>query len=72
VAHTGWHWMAERGDRLSQYRFQWPVINDALLAGVLRWMLVLLIATAISWRVFAALRQRAEGRSQRKAAKADA
>src|SRR6516165_1023834 len=24
VAHTGWHWMLERWDRLRQYRFEWP------------------------------------------------
>src|ERR1022692_768666 len=24
VAHTGWHWMTERIDRLNQFRFEWP------------------------------------------------
>jgi hypothetical protein len=24
VAHTGWHWMTERGSRLAQYQFAWP------------------------------------------------
>src|SRR5271169_2400926 len=32
VAHTGWHWMLERGERLGQYRFQWPEWNAAFAA----------------------------------------
>src|SRR6202030_2923197 len=39
VAHTGWHWMMERWDRLRQFRFQWPEITAAFLAGLLRWMM---------------------------------
>jgi len=34
--HTGWHWMQERADKLSQFPFQWPVITTALLANALR------------------------------------
>src|SRR5579864_3220097 len=41
VAHTGWHWMIERWDKLAQYRFQWPAIDSAFLASVLFWMMVL-------------------------------
>ena len=63
VAHTGWHWMAERGDRLRQYRFQWPVIDAALLASTLRWVMVLLVASAVAWRVLVAIRPRTEGRA---------
>ena len=32
VAHTGWHWMMERWDRLRQFRFEWPALSAALLA----------------------------------------
>ncbi len=32
VAHTGWHWMLDRADRLRQFRFEWPIIDAALLA----------------------------------------
>ena len=32
VAHTAWHWMMERFDRLRQFRFEWPEINAAFLA----------------------------------------
>ena len=40
VAHTGWHWMTERADRLRQFQFQWPALNAALLASVLRWLML--------------------------------
>ncbi len=43
VAHTGWHWMLDRGRVLAQFRFEWPALTAALLASVLRWVMVLLI-----------------------------
>ena len=27
VAHSGWHWMTERNDKLAAYQFEWPEIN---------------------------------------------
>jgi len=43
VAHSAWHWMTERGATLRDYRFQWPAFDLALLAGVLRGVMLLLI-----------------------------
>jgi HupE/UreJ protein len=43
VAHTGWHWMMERGERLRQFPFAWPLFTDAMLASVMRWLMVILI-----------------------------
>ena len=37
VAHTGWHWMLERGAILG--RFQPPALDAAFLAGALRWLI---------------------------------
>src|SRR5437762_630655 len=28
VAHTGWHWMLDRGSRLRQFSFEWPALNE--------------------------------------------
>jgi hypothetical protein len=54
VAHTGWHWMTERWDRLKQYTFQWPEWNAAFLAGLLRWVLALmLLAAVVGWAIAA-------------------
>jgi hypothetical protein len=49
VAHTGWHWMIERADRLSQFRFQWPAFNPALLASAMRWLMVLVVVAGLLW-----------------------
>src|SRR5213078_1859104 len=47
VAHTGWHWMTERGERLGQFQFQWPTVNAALLATVMRWLMVIVVLVAV-------------------------
>jgi HupE / UreJ protein len=49
VAHTGWHWMIDRGGRLLQYNFQWPVLNLAFAATVLRWIMLALIIVGTLW-----------------------
>jgi hypothetical protein len=56
VAHAGWHWMADRADRLRQYRFEWPAVNAAFLADAARWLIVAVIAAAVIWRVRVAIR----------------
>jgi len=56
VAHTGWHWMLERGDRLRQFRVQWPTVDALFLAGAIRWLIVALIAAAAFWLVFGVFR----------------
>ena len=52
VAHTGWHWMVERWDRLRQFRWAWPAFDAALLASAMRWMILALIVAAVLrwWR----------------------
>jgi hypothetical protein len=49
VAHTGWHWMIERGDQLRQFRFEPPAFDLFLLASALRWLMLLLIVGAALW-----------------------
>ena len=51
VAHTGWHWMIDRGERLRQ--FGWPAISTAQLASVMRWLIVILILAGLVWLAFA-------------------
>jgi hypothetical protein len=52
VAHTAWHWMTERWGLLRQFRFEWPVVDAAFLAGALRWMMLLVVAAGLYWLVF--------------------
>jgi hypothetical protein len=57
VAHTGWHWMIERGERLRQ--FGWPAMNAALIASVMRWLMVILILAGVIWLIGLLQRRRA-------------
>ena len=52
VAHTGWHWMTERGSLLAQYKFEWPVFDLAFLDLVLRWAMVAVGLAAVAWLIF--------------------
>ena len=51
VAHTGWHWMIDRGERLRQFPFAWPLLTDAMLASAMRWLMVVLIIGGLAWLV---------------------
>ncbi len=59
VAHTAWHWMADRFGVLRQ--FPWPSVTSAGLASGMRWlMLAIAIAgTYVAWRARARIRTRA-------------
>jgi len=58
VAHTGWHWMLERGAKLSQFDFQWPALTAAWLANAM-WGLMLIVAAAgFVWMISVWLRHR--------------
>jgi hypothetical protein len=49
IAHTAWHWTWDRYGELVQYQFIWPVVDAAFLAGVLRWLMVLVILAGAWW-----------------------
>jgi hypothetical protein len=55
VAHTAWHWMLERGERLSQ--FPWPTLDAASMASAMRWLMVILSLGCVLVLVNAALRR---------------
>jgi HupE / UreJ protein len=44
VAHTGWHWMIERGDEVLQFPF--PTLDAAFLASVMRGLMAALVLAA--------------------------
>jgi hypothetical protein len=47
VAHTAWHWTAERWETLAKY--QWPTVTAAGLASALGWVLAGLMIAAAIW-----------------------
>jgi hypothetical protein len=52
VAHTAWHWMTERGSQLAQYDFRWPALDMALVAGLMRGLMIILILLAAVWLTY--------------------
>jgi hypothetical protein len=59
VAHTAWHWMLDRWDRLQQYR--WPALDALALVAVMRWLMAGITVAAAIWLI-AALVARRSGR----------
>jgi hypothetical protein len=55
-SRTASHWLGERWELLRKFRFEWPAIDAAFLAGALRWMMLLVAAAALYWFVFGVLR----------------
>jgi len=52
VAHSGWHWMTERNDALSQYFFVMPEIDTAFYSELMRWGMLLVIIAIASWAMY--------------------
>ncbi len=52
VAHSGWHWMTERNDRLNEYVFIYPEINAEFYAELMRWGMLAIIVAIASWFMF--------------------
>jgi len=57
VAHTGWHWMTDRFDRLRQYQFEWPAINALFLLTLTRWLILGLATAGAVWLAVVVARQ---------------
>jgi len=49
VAHSAWHWMAERWATLMAYDISFPVINRAFYVSLTQWGILLIIAIAALW-----------------------
>jgi hypothetical protein len=57
VAHTGWHWMLERGAVLRRYEFQWPTLDVFFLAAAMRWIMLALVVAGVVWLLSALVRR---------------
>jgi hypothetical protein len=49
VAHTAWHWMTDRAEKLAQFRFEWPVLTAAEVASWLGWITALVFLAGLAW-----------------------
>ena len=61
VAHTGWHWMLERGEQFAKFPF--PKIDAALLASAMRGLMGMLILAGGVLLVNGVLKQMDRGKS---------
>jgi len=64
IAHTGWHWMTERGTELLLYDFRAPALDLMFAATLLRWLMLALIIVGAVWILrgaFAVLARRHPG-----------
>lgn len=61
LAHSGWHWMTDRGAELMAYSFTFPVLNAAFAASVMRWLMLLLIIGVAAWALYLLYRRLAIG-----------
>jgi hypothetical protein len=57
VAHTAWHWMTDRAATLGQYRLHWPAFDLALMLGVMRGLMAVLILIGVGWLLHGAVRR---------------
>ena len=55
IAHTGWHWMTDRFALLRRYPLEWPVLDAAFFALLLRWMILAVALGAAGWLIFGVL-----------------
>ncbi|MGB1839679.1 MAG: HupE/UreJ family protein [Longimicrobiales bacterium] len=49
LAHTGWHWMLERGVALLEYNFAMPPVTTDFWATAVRWLLLGVIVAVTLW-----------------------
>ncbi len=49
IAHTSWHWMADRWANLRFFAFQWPNLDIVFLLGVTRWAMAILALVGLAW-----------------------
>ncbi len=59
VAHTGWHWMTERYDKLSQFRFEWPALTTTFFLTTVRWLILAVGVAGLYWLIMTVARSRA-------------
>ena len=51
VAHTAWHWTAERWTTFRQFNIAMPELNAAFMASALRWVIVIVALVGVGWLI---------------------
>jgi hypothetical protein len=66
VAHTAWHWMIDRWDKLRLYNFAWPEMNVVFFLTATRWLLIAVGIAALIWLASGVLRHQPEQQTEGK------
>ena len=51
VAHSAWHWLTERWTVFDAYPIAIPELTTSLVVGLMRWLMLLLVAALVVWLV---------------------
>ena len=62
IAHTAWHWLLERGEKLA--RFPWTMPDAAALATLTRWLMVIVALGGLVWLAGVVREHRAHRKAQ--------
>ncbi len=57
LAHSAWHWMLDRGGQLSQFQYQWPALDAAFFASLMRWGMLIIVVVAALWAMYELFRK---------------
>lgn len=57
LAHSAWHWMLDRGGQLTQFQYQWPVMDSLFFASLMRWGMLLIVVVAVLWAMYELFRK---------------
>ncbi len=57
LAHSAWHWMLERGDRLNQFQLQMPIFDSVFFSALMRWSMMLIVIAATLWGLYELFRR---------------
>jgi hypothetical protein len=60
VAHTGWHWMIERGEEHA--KFPLPTLNAAFFSSLMRGLMAVLFLVALMWVASSFVRRFMQGK----------
>ncbi len=52
VAHSAWHWMAERYTSLMAYEIRLPAFNTEFYIGLTQWGMLLIFSIAVLWAMY--------------------
>jgi len=57
LAHSAWHWMLDRGNSLTQFQLQMPILDSIFFAALMRWGMMLIVIGLVLWGMYELFRR---------------